>query len=158
MPCSATRKKKKKLLKKVFACSLGYALLDFTALVKQACLCIYHNDILFATKKKNAEVLRERSRIPASCIILSCSIWDLVPWPGIEPRPPAVKAGSLSHWTTRELPWVSPFYRQVSIQAGPPSQRRYLRGFLPKVFALNPFQEAAHWVIFLNDQVLSSSA
>ena len=33
---------------------------------------------------------------------LSCGIWDLVPWPGIEPR--HWGAWSLSHWTTREVP------------------------------------------------------
>ena len=26
---------------------------------------------------------------------LSCSMWDLVPWPGIEPGPPALGAQSL---------------------------------------------------------------
>ena len=30
-------------------------------------------------------------------------MWDLVPWPGIEPRPPALEVWSLSHWTTREV-------------------------------------------------------
>ena len=35
---------------------------------------------------------------------LSCSMWDLVPWPGIEPGSPALGAQSLSHWTTREVP------------------------------------------------------
>ena len=35
---------------------------------------------------------------------LSCSIWDLVPWPGIEPRLPTLGVQSLSHWTTREVP------------------------------------------------------
>ena len=34
---------------------------------------------------------------------LSCSTWDLVPWSGIESRPPAWGAWSLSHWTTREV-------------------------------------------------------
>ena len=29
---------------------------------------------------------------------------DLVPRPGIEPRPPALGAWSLTHWTTREVP------------------------------------------------------
>ena len=29
---------------------------------------------------------------------------DLVPWPGIEPRHPALGAQSLTHWTTREVP------------------------------------------------------
>ena len=35
---------------------------------------------------------------------LSCSMWDLAPWPGIKPGPPALGAQSLSHWTTREVP------------------------------------------------------
>ena len=34
---------------------------------------------------------------------LSCSLWDLVPWPGVEPRPPALEVWSLSHWSTREV-------------------------------------------------------
>ena len=43
-----------------------------------------------------------------SCSILSlhCGMWDLVPWPGIEPRPPALGAPSLIHWTTREIPYT----------------------------------------------------
>ena len=35
---------------------------------------------------------------------LSCSKWDLVPWPGTEPKPRALGAWSLNHWTTREVP------------------------------------------------------
>ena len=35
---------------------------------------------------------------------LSCSIWDLVPWAEVKPRPPALKTRSLSNWTTREVP------------------------------------------------------
>ena len=31
-------------------------------------------------------------------------MWDLVPWPGIEPGPPALGGWSLSHWTTRKVP------------------------------------------------------
>ena len=38
---------------------------------------------------------------------LACSI--LVPWPGIEPAPSAVKAQRLNHWITREFPWVEFF-------------------------------------------------
>ena len=34
---------------------------------------------------------------------LSCGIWDLVPQPEIEPRPPALGAQSLGHWTTRDV-------------------------------------------------------
>ena len=36
----------------------------------------------------------------------SCSMWDLVLWPGIKLGPPALGARSLSHWTTREVPKV----------------------------------------------------
>ena len=43
---------------------------------------------------------------PFSCVmqILCCSMWDLVPWPGIKPRPPALGVWNLNHWTTREVP------------------------------------------------------
>ena len=34
----------------------------------------------------------------------SCSTWGLVPWLGIELRPPALGMQSLSHWITREVP------------------------------------------------------
>ena len=36
--------------------------------------------------------------------LFSCSIWDLVPWPGKEPWPLAFGAQTLSHWTTRNVP------------------------------------------------------
>ena len=39
-----------------------------------------------------------------ACGIISCGMWDLVPQLRIEPRPSAVGAWSLSHWTTREVP------------------------------------------------------
>ena len=45
----------------------------------------------------------------------------LVPWPGIEPRPAAVKAPSPNHWTSRELPslafygvdWTQGWYKPI---------------------------------------------
>ena len=43
--------------------------------------------------------------IACSIVDLSRSMWDLVPWPGIEPGSPALGVWSLSHWTTREVPW-----------------------------------------------------
>ena len=36
----------------------------------------------------------------------SCDLWDLVPWPGIEPWPPALGAWSLRLWTIRKIPPV----------------------------------------------------
>ena len=42
------------------------------------------------------------------CAIFSlrCGMWDLVPWPGIQPRPPALGVQSPSHWTTSEVPGI----------------------------------------------------
>ena len=34
--------------------------------------------------------------------IFSCGMWDLVPWPWIEPRPPALGVWNLNPWSTRE--------------------------------------------------------
>ena len=42
--------------------------------------------------------------------ILRCNMQDLVPWPGIEPGPPALGAWSLSPWTTKEVPLPSSFW------------------------------------------------
>ena len=33
----------------------------------------------------------------------TCGMWNLVPWPGIEPGSPALGVQSLGHWTTREV-------------------------------------------------------
>ena len=41
--------------------------------------------------------------------IFSCDLWDLVPWPEIEPRPSALGTWSPSHWTTREIPHIGLF-------------------------------------------------
>ena len=35
---------------------------------------------------------------------LSFGMWDLVPWPGIEPGPPTLGAQSLRHCTPKEVP------------------------------------------------------
>ena len=35
---------------------------------------------------------------------LSCGMWDLVPWSGMEPGAPALGELCLKHWTTREVP------------------------------------------------------
>ena len=39
-----------------------------------------------------------------ACGIFSCSMCNLIPWPGIKPRTTALGAWNLSHWTTREAP------------------------------------------------------
>ena len=45
--------------------------------------------------------------------LFSCRMWDLVPWPGIKPRPSALGAQSLTHWTTKQgSPGLLVFYWQ----------------------------------------------
>ena len=36
----------------------------------------------------------------------SCDMWDLVPWPGFEPKALALGAQGLSHWITMEVPLI----------------------------------------------------
>ena len=46
-------------------------------------------------------------------LVLSCTMWDLVPWPGIKPRPPALWAQSLNHWTTSNVTPYLDYYKIV---------------------------------------------
>ena len=50
-------------------------------------------------------VLASANGIFKSMRTLCWGMWDLVPWSGIEPGPPALGAWSLRHRTTREVPW-----------------------------------------------------
>ena len=43
-------------------------------------------------------------------------MWDLVPWPGIEPRPPALGAQSLSHWPIREVPLTASLQPSIILE------------------------------------------
>ena len=51
-----------------------------------------------------------------ACGIFSCSMWDLVPSKGMKPRPCALGAWSLSHWTTEKVPDF-PFLTSYYIQS-----------------------------------------
>ena len=44
-----------------------------------------------------------------SFLAMLCSMWILLPQPGIEPTPPALEVQSLNHWTTREVPSAEEF-------------------------------------------------
>ena len=43
---------------------------------------------------------------------LSYDMWDLVPRPGIKPRPLVLEVWNLSHWATREVP-INIFFIEV---------------------------------------------
>ena len=69
---------------------------------------------------------------------LCCSMQDLVSWPGIKPRSPALETQSLRHWTTREVPSVFnmglPSVRILAFKA-PPSL--HCSFFLPHRYILD---------------------
>ena len=55
-------------------------------------------------------------------------MWDLVPWPGIEPSTPVSGAQSLSHWTTREFP---SYVISKQIKGGAAQSQRTLKKHRP---------------------------
>ena len=76
------------------------------------CVCVFVAALgLSCISQDLRSLLQHSASLVAACEvfscdmqILSCGMWDLVPWPGIKPRTPAMGAESLSHWTTREVP------------------------------------------------------
>ena len=60
---------------------------------------------------RRASLLRlAGSLVVAYELLVAACVWDLVPWPGIKPRPPALGAWSLNHCTTREDPDLLRFW------------------------------------------------
>ena len=74
--------------------------------------------VAFPTRSRGSSQPRDQTQVPHIAadsfffnyyfylaeLGLSCSMWDLVPWPGIEPGPPALGAQRLRPQTTREIP------------------------------------------------------
>ena len=58
---------------------------------ERACWCYYHYHY-------------ELINTFGTALGLSCGMWDLVPWPEIQPGSPALRMKSLSRWTTWEIP------------------------------------------------------
>ena len=80
------------------------------------CLLLFFLNILFIYLFWLHQVLvAARGLFIAACLVaaygifscgmwtLSCGMWDLVPRLGTEPRPPALEAWSLTHWTTTKV-------------------------------------------------------
>ena len=62
----------------------------------------------------------------AACGIFSCGVWDLLPWPEIEPGTPALGAQSLSHWSTRKVPLC--FFSALFFQIDLPGNQYHVGG------------------------------
>ena len=54
-------------------------------------------------KKGRKQTYLAMQGLSAALRVFSCGMWDLVPWPGREPRPPALEAWNLNHWAAREV-------------------------------------------------------
>ena len=74
-----------------------------------SCFCLFGVDLVSLTCE-NVYFLKHLF-IYLDAPGLSCSAWDLVSWPGMEPGPPALEVWSLSHWTTREVPGDVYFFK-----------------------------------------------
>ena len=59
--------------------------------------------LLFLFKKYLVYLFGCTGSCSCSMWALSCGTWELVPWPGIEPRTPALEAQSLSQRITRDV-------------------------------------------------------
>ena len=85
-----------------------------------------------------------------ACKIFSCSMmWDLVPWPEIEPRPPALGMRSLSHWTTREVITIHSFFFFLNF---------FFNSFLisdnPKVLILHSEESPLELLLGISERIL----
>ena len=68
---------------------------------------------------------------------LSCSMRHLVPWPKMEPGPPASGAQSLSHQTTRDIPPFPSYFSSILIL--PPSCPSFLNQGQESCYHISPF-------------------
>ena len=65
---------------------------------------------IFMTQGSNPGLLNCRQIPYPLSWTLSCGLWNLLSWPGIEPRTPVLGEQSLIHWATREsLLWSTDF-------------------------------------------------
>ena len=72
---------------------------------------------------------------------LSCGMWNLVPWPGIEPRPPALGAWGLATGPpgkSPEVKLITPVGPRQSFLLSQGPQPIFVTTFLPKVYMSKP--------------------
>ena len=88
---------------------------------------------------------------------LGCGLWDLVPWPGFEPGPPALGAQSLSRKTTREVPpclTVYPCSVPLYVPSSPAIARNAI--YVEPSFSSAGGNVAAMWDMLLKPNILGS--
>ena len=77
---------------------------DWSNLAQHGSQLLHTGSSLFTAAVGSVFLVATRGIFSLSMPTLSGGVWDLVPRPEIEPRPPVLGVGSLSHWTTKEVP------------------------------------------------------
>ena len=67
------------------------------------------------------------SSLVVACELFGCSMWDIVPWLGLEPRSSPLGVWSLSHWTIKEVPTITDINHNIG-HDGLPSMGLYRVG------------------------------
>ena len=76
---------------------------NYLFLIKGNCFTFHFFNIYFYLIAVPGLSSSTQDRFSCSIWTLSCSMWDLVPWPGMEPRAPALGPWSLSNWNSRKV-------------------------------------------------------
>ena len=125
---------------------------------------VIHCSISFLLFKKHSLiwlcwVLVVACRVFFSCgvWILSCSIQDQVPWPGMDPGPLALEAGSFSHCTTREVPGYSIFKSKLMCLFLPSFLKDVFTGYRTPDTRLQPNAPLLHFPLWLEPYILTST-
>ena len=95
-------------------------------------ICVHNNQLLYCLLSRGLQLvflffffIWLRQVLVMACGIfnwsmraLSCSMWALDPWLGVEPRPPPLGVQSLSHWATKRVPGAGIWMRvQLSLNS-----------------------------------------
>ena len=75
-------------------------------------------------------------------------MWDLVPRPGIEPKPSVLGVWSLNHWTSKEVSQTDPEVIKLGFLSEH-ENRQFTDDFCSDDFCFTKYQSSAHkYVLF----------
>ena len=82
---------------------------DLIPLKKKNYLCMYVAALGLGAAHGISDLHCGMWHLSCGTLTLTCGMWDLVPWPRIEPRPLPLGAWRFSHWATKEVPRAGSF-------------------------------------------------